>query len=76
MRAVKFVRLDFVICENFCVTLLGRTKLANGPMSVGRVSFDAIWFVFLLAAVGPFDWEDDEPGMGIRLPTPLIGIRD
>lgn len=40
MRDVRFVRLTFVICEIFCVTLCeGRTYDVNGPMADGRVSF-------------------------------------
>lgn len=76
MRDVKFVRLDLVICEIFCVTANGRTKPDRGPMSVGRVSLLTATFGFLLAAGGAFDCSDDDPGMGILLPRPLIGIRD
>lgn len=82
MRDVKFVRLDLVICEIFCDIVLGRTKLDSGPMSVGRVSFDATGIGFLTAG-GAFDcWgcgcddAEDEPGIGILVPSPLIGIRD
>lgn len=78
MRDVKFVRLVLVIWEIFCVTVIGRTKPESGPMSVGRVSLVTTGFGFLLTvAWGAFDCDVvDDPGMGILLPRPLIGIRD
>lgn len=76
MRDVKFVRLDLVICEIFCVIAAGRTKLVSGPMSVGRASLTGISFGLLLLLTGVFDCVEDDPGMGMRLPKPLIGIRD
>lgn len=77
MRDVKFDRLDLVICEIFCVTAAGRTKLVSGPMSVGRASLTGTSFgLLLLLLAGVFDCVEADPGIGIRLPKPLIGIRD
>lgn len=60
------------------MTVIGRTKPESGPMSVGRVSLVTTGFGFLLTvAWGAFDCDVvDDPGMGILLPRPLIGIRD
>lgn len=75
MRCVKFVRLALVICDNFCDMPEGRTKPDNGPISVGRVSLLPTGPGFLLLSGGALDCVD-EPGIGIRLPKPRIGIRD
>lgn len=73
IRDVKFVRLVLVICVILCVTAAGRTKAESGPISVGLGSF-AVFGFLLIAAAGVFGCED--PGIGMRLPKPLIGIRD
>lgn len=52
MRDVKFDRLVLVICEIFCVTPVGRMKLASGPISVGRGTFAVFGFVAFLPVVG------------------------
>lgn len=75
MRDVKFVRLDFVNCEIFCETAPGRTKLESGPMSVGRVSFVVACF-FIASGAFCCDCDEDDPGIGILVAQPLIGIRD
>lgn len=66
MRDVKFVRLDFVNCEIFC---------ESGPMSVGRVSFVVACF-FIASGAFCCDCDEDDPGIGILVAQPLIGIRD
>ena len=87
IRDVKLERLDFVICDIFWVTPTGRTRLDKGPMSVGLVSFVGAFLA--MTCVGAFEIifgcmavviggaiEVDEPGNGIRVVKPLVGIRD